>query len=85
MKVEGTVTLKVRVTADCTPGDTMNSVKTSLVKKADEYVKDNGIRPVVTDILIRSLEDAESLPPVDGTDKTPVHDMASQYGDPTKK
>jgi len=75
MKVEGTVTLKVRITAECTSGDSMHNIKISLVKKADEYVKTNGIKPVVTDILVRSFEEADSLPPVNGTDKpepTPI-------------
>jgi len=70
MKVEGTVTLKVRVTAECTPGDSINVIKISLVKKADEFVKSSGIKPVVTDILIRAFEEADNLPPVNGTEKT---------------
>ena len=69
MKVEGTVTLKVRVTAECTPGDSMNSIRILLVKKADEYVKTNGIKPVVTDVLIRAFEEADNLPPVNGREK----------------
>ena len=66
MKAEGTITLKVRVSAEVSVGDSVIQLKAALIKAGDTYVRDNKLKPTVTDILIKSVEDDE-LPPVDAT------------------
>lgn len=56
MKVEGTVTLEIRISTIVNQSHTLEDVKNRLIVAANEGVRNNQIKATVTNILIRDLE-----------------------------
>ena len=83
MKIEATVSLEVEVSIDCEGSQTIDEVKIEVVRAADAYVAQHGIKPTVTNLTIREGEEnstaiVSSKPKFDEFQSEPKLEEASE-------